>query len=136
MSRSWRDSQSGFPLLTPNVPFQGFARRCGIQVFRLYSSCGGGATQRYSVSTRQADGALVAVEEDTTAMAKLLLMSLVAKSCKAVIGLLVGACGCLCLCWVRKKSRRKNSPWTKNVEIVRNESISPRLVWFSGQLLS
>jgi hypothetical protein len=30
-------SQSGFPLLTPNVPFQGFARRSGIQVFRLYS---------------------------------------------------------------------------------------------------
>ena len=27
MSRSWRGSQSGFPLLTPNVPFQGFARR-------------------------------------------------------------------------------------------------------------
>jgi len=44
--RSWRGSQSGFPLLTPNVPFQGsvdlrpfqgFARRSGIQVFRLYS---------------------------------------------------------------------------------------------------
>ena len=34
--------------------------------------------------------ALVAVEEDTVAMAKLLLMSLVAKSCKIVIGLLVG----------------------------------------------
>jgi len=27
MSRSWRGSQSGFPLLTPNIPlaFQGFA---------------------------------------------------------------------------------------------------------------
>jgi len=34
MSRSWRGSQSGFPLLTPNVPFQGFARLPGIQVFR------------------------------------------------------------------------------------------------------
>ncbi len=56
------------------------------------TSCGpgGGATQRHSLSTRQADGAPVAVEEDTTAMAKLLLMSLVAKSCKVVIGLLVG----------------------------------------------
>ena len=36
--RSWRGSQSGFPHLTPNAPFQGFARRSGIQVFRLYSS--------------------------------------------------------------------------------------------------
>ncbi len=54
------------------------------------TSRGGGATQRYSLGTRQADGAPVAVEEDTAAMAKLLLMSLVAKSCKIVIGLLVG----------------------------------------------
>jgi hypothetical protein len=38
MSRSWRGSQSGFPLLTPNVPFQGFARWSGIQVFTLYST--------------------------------------------------------------------------------------------------
>jgi hypothetical protein len=38
----------------------------------------------------QADGALVTVEEDTMVMAKLLLVSLVAKSCKVVIGLLVG----------------------------------------------
>ena len=38
MSRSWRGSQSGFPLLTPNVPFpEGFVRQSGIQVFRLYS---------------------------------------------------------------------------------------------------
>ena len=36
--RSWRGSQSGVPLLTLNVPFQGFARQCGIQVFRLYST--------------------------------------------------------------------------------------------------
>jgi hypothetical protein len=36
--RSLRGSQSGFPLLTPNVPFQGFARQCGIQVFKLYST--------------------------------------------------------------------------------------------------
>ena len=54
------------------------------------TSRGGGATQRYSLSTRQSDGAPVGVEEDTAAMAKLLLMSLVAKSCKVVIGLLVG----------------------------------------------
>jgi hypothetical protein len=30
--------REGFPLLTPNVPFQGFARQCGIQVFRLYAT--------------------------------------------------------------------------------------------------
>ena len=42
------------------------------------------------LSTRQADGAQVAVEEDAEAMAKLLLVSLVAKSCKVVVGLLVG----------------------------------------------
>jgi hypothetical protein len=67
------------------------------------TSCGGGATQRYSLSTRQADGAPVAVEEDTAAVAKLLLMSLVAKSCKVVIGLLVG----------EEESKRKNSPWMR-----------------------
>ncbi len=56
------------------------------------TSRSGGATQRHSLGTRQADGAPAAVEEDTSAMAKLLLMSLVAKSCKIVIGLLVGEC--------------------------------------------
>ncbi len=69
----------------------------------MAKSCGGGATQRYSLSTRQADGAPVAVEEDTAAVAKLLLMSLVAKSCKVVIGLLVG----------EEESKRKNSPWMR-----------------------
>ena len=49
-----------------------------------------GRHARYILRTRQADGAPVAIEEDTAAMAKLLLMSLVAKSCKVVIGLLVG----------------------------------------------
>ncbi len=53
----------------------------------MATSRSGGATQRHSLGTRQADGAPVAVEEDTAAMAKLLLMSLVAK---IVIGLLVG----------------------------------------------
>ena len=33
-----RSSQSGFPLLTLIAPFQGFARRCEIQVVRLYST--------------------------------------------------------------------------------------------------
>ena len=56
----------------------------------MAASCGGGSTQRHSLSTRQANGAPVAVEEDTAAMAKLLLMSLVTKSCKVVIDLLVG----------------------------------------------
>ena len=38
------------------------------------TSRSGGATQRHSLGTRQADGVLVAVEEDTAAMAKLLLV--------------------------------------------------------------
>jgi hypothetical protein len=38
-------------------------------------SCGGGVTQRYSLSTRQADGALVAVKQDAETVAKLLLVS-------------------------------------------------------------
>ena len=66
----------------------------------MATSRGGCAAQRYSLGTRQADGALVAVEEDTAAVAKLLLMSLVAKSCKVVIACLLE----------RKKSKRKNSP--------------------------
>ena len=52
----------------------------------MATSCGRGATQRYILSTRQADGAPVAVEEDAAAMAKLLLVSVVAKSCKVVVG--------------------------------------------------
>ena len=36
----------------------------------MATSRGGGATQCYSLSTRQADGAPVAVEEDAEAMAK------------------------------------------------------------------
>jgi len=54
------------------------------------TSCGGGATQRHSLSTCHADGAPVAVEEDAAAMAKLLLVCLVTKSCKVIAGLLVG----------------------------------------------
>jgi hypothetical protein len=54
------------------------------------TSCGGGATQRHSLSTCHADGAPVAVEEDAAAMAKLLLVCLATKSCKVVVGLLVG----------------------------------------------
>ncbi len=44
----------------------------------MATSCGGGATQRYSLSTRQADGALsyslVAVEEDTAAVVMMILL--------------------------------------------------------------
>jgi len=54
------------------------------------TSCGGGATQRHSLSTCHTDGAPVAVEEDAAAMAKLLLVCLVTKSCKVIVGLLVG----------------------------------------------
>ena len=51
---------------------------------------GGGATQRHSLSTCHADGAPLAVEEDAAAMAELLLVCLVTKSCKVIVGLLVG----------------------------------------------
>jgi len=58
------------------------------------TSCGGDATlshtQRHSMSTCHADGAPVAVEKDAAAIAKLLLVCLVTKSCKVIVGLLVG----------------------------------------------
>ena len=56
----------------------------------VVTSRSGSATQRYTLGTRQADGAPVAVEEDAAAMAKLLLVCLVTKSCKVIAGLLVG----------------------------------------------
>ena len=56
----------------------------------MATSYGGGATLRHSLSTCHPDGAPVAVEEDAAAMAKLLLVCLVTKSCKVVVGLLVG----------------------------------------------
>jgi len=46
----------------------------------------GGATQRHSLSTCHPNGAPVAVEEDAAAMAKLLLVCVVIKSCKAIVG--------------------------------------------------
>ena len=50
-----------------------------------------GRQQRHSLSTCHADGAPIAVEgEDAAAMVKLLLVCLVAKSCKVIVGLLVG----------------------------------------------
>jgi hypothetical protein len=49
-----------------------------------------GATQRHSLSTCHANGAPVAVEEDAAAMAKLLLVCLVTKSRKVIVGLLLG----------------------------------------------
>ena len=51
---------------------------------------GGCATQRHSLSTCHPNGAPVAVKEDTAAVTKLLLVCLVAKSCKVIVGLLVG----------------------------------------------
>jgi hypothetical protein len=49
------------------------------------------ATSAHRAANRaNATSPQVAVEEDAAAMAKLLLLSLVAKSCKVVIGLLVG----------------------------------------------
>jgi hypothetical protein len=64
---------------------------------------GWGTTERYSLGARQPNGALVAVKEDTAAVTKLLLVCLVTKSGKVIVGLLVE----------RKKSKRKNSPWIR-----------------------
>ena len=51
---------------------------------------GWGTTERYSLGARQPNGALVVVKEDTAAVTKLLLVCLVAKSGKVIVGLLVG----------------------------------------------
>ena len=51
---------------------------------------GWGTTERYSLGARQPNGAPVAVKEDTAVVTKLLLVSLVAKSGKVIVGLLVG----------------------------------------------
>ena len=46
---------------------------------------GWGTTERYSLGARQPNGAPVAVKEDTAAVTKLLLVCLVAKSCKVIV---------------------------------------------------
>jgi hypothetical protein len=51
---------------------------------------GWGTTERYSLGARQPHGALVVVKEDTAAVTKLLLVCLVTKSGKVIVGLLVG----------------------------------------------
>jgi hypothetical protein len=51
---------------------------------------GWGTTERYSLGARQPNGAPVAVKEDTAAVTKLLLVCLVTKSGKEIVGLLVG----------------------------------------------
>ena len=51
---------------------------------------GWGTTERYSLIARQPNGAPVTVKEDTAAVTKFLLVCLVAKSGKVVVGLLVG----------------------------------------------
>ena len=51
---------------------------------------GWGTTERYSLGARQPNGALVAVKEDTAAVTKLLLVCLVTKSGKVIVGLLLG----------------------------------------------
>ena len=74
----------------------------------MATSGGWGATERHSLSARQPNGAPVAVKEDTAAVTKFLLVCLVAKSGKVIVGLLVE----------RKKSKRKNSPWIRpNVDM-------------------
>ena len=49
---------------------------------------GWGTTERYSLGARQPNGAPVAVKQDTAAVTKL-LVCLVAKSGKVIVGLLV-----------------------------------------------
>jgi hypothetical protein len=56
----------------------------------MSSRGGGGATQRHILSTCHPNGALVAVKEDTTAVAKLLFVRLISKDLKVFICLLVG----------------------------------------------
>jgi hypothetical protein len=51
---------------------------------------GWGTTERHSLSACHPNGAPVAVKEDTAAVTKLLLVCLVAKSGKVIVGLLVG----------------------------------------------
>ena len=51
---------------------------------------GWGTTERYSLGARQPNGAPVVVKEDTAAVTKLLLVCLVAKSGKVIVGLLLG----------------------------------------------
>jgi hypothetical protein len=51
---------------------------------------GGGATQRPSLSTRHPDGEPVVVEEDASAVTKLLFVRLIVKGRKVIVCLLVG----------------------------------------------
>ena len=51
---------------------------------------GWGTTDRHSLSACHPNGAPVAVKADTAAVTKLLLVCLVAKSGKVIVGLLVG----------------------------------------------
>jgi len=68
---------------------------------------GWGTTERHSLSAchQGHNGAPVAVKEDTDAVTKLLLVCLVTRSCKVIVGFP----GLL----ERKKSKRKNSPWMR-----------------------
>jgi hypothetical protein len=52
--------------------------------------CGGGATQRHSLSTCQPDGAPVLLEEDASTVTKLLFVWLITKGSKIVVCLFVG----------------------------------------------
>ena len=51
---------------------------------------GWGTTERHSLSACHPNGAPVAVKEDTAAVTKLLLVCLVTKSGKVIVGLLMG----------------------------------------------
>ena len=57
---------------------------------KLATGEGWGTTERYSLGARQPNGALVVVKEDTAAVTKLLLVCLVTKRGKVIVGLLMG----------------------------------------------
>ena len=63
---------------------------CPARYRKLATGEGWGTTERYSLGARQPNGAPVAVKEDTAAVTKLLLVCLVAKSGKVIVGLLLG----------------------------------------------
>jgi hypothetical protein len=56
----------------------------------VVTSCGGGATQRHSLSTCHPSGAPVLLEEDTVTVTKLLSVLLITKGRKIVFCLFVG----------------------------------------------
>ena len=81
---------------------------------------GWGTTERHSLSAchQGHNGAPVAVKEDTAVVTKLLLVSLVAKSGKVIVGLLVG----------EEEKQTQESPWIRpNVDMHTGKKDTSRL---------